>query len=182
MRVLETLHIPVPKWQEVRYPTDISTLRFPVSEYGWTVRTCRQDGMSEMGGFFLNHATEVEVISVLKERSEEFSGQEFYLIYPSWQFSRSFNIVKSEETYDMEMVFGSQKGLAMGREDPIFSIRFFDSHFCNFKLFRGEYDNHTRRYVAKMIRYIRRIGFDRYHAEVAITTKDNIIFYDFIIF
>ena len=103
--------MPTPSWQEVRNTHDIALLRLEDTTYGWTVETCRSDGQRETGGFFQNNVPAKEVRPALAVRSRMFKKGEFYIVYRSWQFLMSFNVVFDDDTYTVEGKYGSQKGI-----------------------------------------------------------------------
>ncbi len=121
--------LPTPRWQEVRSGNDLTRLRLPATEFGWTVRTCRDDGTRETGGFFLNNANQDETTRQIRDRLAAFSPPEFFLVYPSWEFSLSFNVVSFRGMYDLEGTHGSQKGISQGTETPELSLRSHDASF-----------------------------------------------------
>jgi hypothetical protein len=55
LNTLREFGLPTPDWQEVMSPADIGRLNLVDTTYGWTIRTCRNDGRRETGGFFINN-------------------------------------------------------------------------------------------------------------------------------
>src|SRR5690349_9823688 len=93
LKLLENWGLPVPRWQKIMDKDDLRELNLRDSEFGWTIRTCLSNGSRETGGFYLNYGSSDEIISLLEERLHKFSPPEFYLVYPSWNFTFSVNVV-----------------------------------------------------------------------------------------
>src|SRR4051794_29344162 len=99
LETLRSVGLPTPDWQEVRSTEDIAQLRLKATHYGWTIRTCRWDGQREIGGFFMNHVAAPQVPEMLRSRSGMFKKGEFYIVYPSWKFLMSFNVVFDDSIF-----------------------------------------------------------------------------------
>ena len=102
LETLRALALPTPDWQQVRTAKDIVLLRITDTPHGWTIRTCRTDGKRETGGFVRNNVPAACVAQMLERRSDMFQKGEFYIVYPSWKFDMSFNVVFDEPTFIVE--------------------------------------------------------------------------------
>jgi len=179
LQTLRSFGLPTPNWQEVRSVTDIDTLRISVTSRGWTIRTCRTDGQREVGGFFKNHVEAAEVASTLRTRSQKFDQGEFYLVYPSWEFDMSFNVVFDESIFLVEGKRGSQKGISDGTELPEIALRLSSTALSRPEVLIGEYTPAVRSRVSRILSHLKKVPTERYYTEVAVTTERQLFFYEF---
>jgi hypothetical protein len=182
LKGLETLRsfgLPTPDWREVRSTEHIARLRLTDTPYGWTIRTCRSDGQRETGGFFMNHVPAGQVPDVLCSRSDMFDKGEFYIVYPSWKFLMSFNVVFDDSVFIVEGKYGSQKGISDGTEMPDISVQIPVGARSQTTVYIGEYPPSLQSRVARTLAYLRRVPLRRYYSEVAITSKQQVFFYEF---
>lgn len=178
LRTLRAVGLPTPHWQEVSSLEDIARLRLSARSFGWTIRTCRTDGLRETGSFFANNLSVPEVLEVLNERSNLFATGEFYIVYPSWKFVMSFNIVFDDATYIVEGKYGSQKEISDGTKNPEFSLRVSGRGPSETTVLIGNYTLAVERRVRRILSYLRRVPFPRFYSEVAITSAHQVIFYE----
>ncbi|WP_437871690.1 hypothetical protein ACSD7O_00375 [Methylorubrum extorquens] len=175
---LRSRGIPVPHWHVLCVPDDLERVEIGPTEFGWTIRTCRTDGRRETGGFYLNNAAPEQVRRTLSERLTKYTPNEFYLIYPSWKFRFSFNIVMFEDTLDVEVAFGSQKGITMGQDSPALSLRAYDLRLRRCDIFVGTFRDDVRRALLRALGYLRRLDERAYYVEIAVTGSESIVFYE----
>src|ERR1035438_1313375 len=123
LELLRVVGAPVPKWQTARSIHDVDRLRLPSVKFGWTIRTCREDGKRETALFYLNNAGREKVLTVLRQHLRKTNQSQFYIVYPSWRFQFSCNIVLTEQVYCIEGKYGSQKSLSAGKTRPDFALR-----------------------------------------------------------
>lgn len=171
--------LPTPDWQEVRGPADIARLKLIETNYGWTIRTCRNDGHRETGGFFMNRLQPVKVLEVLRDRTAMFEEGEFYIVYRSWTFDMSFNVIFDDATFTVEGAFGSQKGISDGTEMPEIAVRVPFEVRSRPTVYLGNYTSAVQSRISRVLAYLKRIPIERYYAEVAITSEREIFFYEF---
>ncbi|WP_157043205.1 hypothetical protein [Rhodopseudomonas palustris] len=178
LRALRSFGLPTPNWEEVRNHGEIAKLCLSERPFGWTIRTCRTDGQRETGGFFANNLPVEEILRVLNERSNMFGKGEFYIVYPSWKFIMSFNVVFDADAFTVEGKHGSQKGISDGTEMPEVSLRVSGNRRCDAVVYIGDYAPSTERLVRRVLSYLRRVPLPRFYSEVAITTDQQIFFYE----
>jgi hypothetical protein len=179
LRTLREFGLPAPEWQEVRNPADVGRLKLADTPHGWTIRTCRNDGRRETGGFFMNNLPPRNVTKALRGRAQMFEEGEFYIVYPSWKFDMSFNVIFDESTFTVEGKSGSQKGISDGTEMPEISLRIPFGMDSRPTVYLGRYTSAVRSRVLRILSYLRRIPLQRYYTEVAVTSEREIFFYDF---
>jgi hypothetical protein len=181
LKGLETLRafgLPTPKWQEVRSEEDIAALQLGPTSYGWTIRTCRTDGQRETGGFFKNQVSHEDVPAVLHRRADMFGTGEFYIVYPSWRFDMSFNVVFDEGTYIVEGIHGSQKGISDGTQMPEIALQIPEEALLRPVVYIGSYTQPLQAQLGRIISHLRRMPMRRYYTEVALTVDRTIFFYE----
>lgn len=178
LELLRKVGIPVPAWQIVHRENDVDRLIFSEAQEGWSIRTCRTDKEREVGGFYLNYATEDQARKVLYDRITAYAPSEFYLVYPSWRFWFSCNVVLEEQTHIIEGAFGSQKGISSGKEAPEFALTVPLGLRSQTQVYMNELDEEVRLWIWKILRYCRRLPVDRFYVEVAVTRDKKIIFYE----
>jgi hypothetical protein len=177
---LQSNDLPVPKFQKISTKNDINDeLSFDKAPFGWTIRTCKLNGNQEFNLFYKNNISFYEVKEILLDRLDN-NKDEFYIIYHSWDFDFSFNIIKDRDKYIIEGDLGSQKGISLGKEIPKFSL-IMNSHTLtiqqslfstpSFKIKNG---------ILRALRLLRKnVLKDRYYTEVAITKQKQMFFYEF---
>lgn len=174
---MRSLGLPVPNWQVVKDVEELNKLKFQEAEVGWTIRTCREDGVREMGLFYLNYADPSQVIGQLKERFGKPRG-EFYLVYPSWQFRYSCNVVRIQTTYVVEGSYGSQKALAMGERSPDFGLRVPMGMISQAEQYAGSADTEVRSSLGRILHWCDRIPWEDFYTEVALKEDRSHVFYE----
>lgn len=157
---------------------DTATLRLSDTPHGWTIRTCRNDGRRETGGFFMNNVPPGDVPVVLRGRAQMLHEGEFYIVYPSWKFDMSFNIVFDDSMFIVEGKSGSQKRISDGTEQPEIAIRIPLGMQFRTVVHLGSYTPAVRARVGRILSHLKRIPLSRYYAEVAITAERQIFFYE----
>lgn len=177
LRLLQAMSLPVPDFSVVRNLRDAKTLELPDVEYGWTIRTCRGDGKREQGEFFANRVEAGETRDILVHA--DFREGRHYIIYPSWWFMFSANIMGYDNVIYLEWCLGSQKALSMGRENPEFTIESFGGTRPYRFLYGRQPFSEEDRYIKKILHYISRVPLPFFYAEVAVTAKREVFFYEF---
>jgi hypothetical protein len=178
LQTLRSFGLPTPEWQEVRSPADIDRLKLGETPHGWTIRTCRTDGQREIGGFFMNNVQPADVSAVLRGRARKLEEGEFYIVYPSWKFDMSFNVVFDDSMFIVEGKSGSQKGISDGTELPEIAVRIPFGMHSRTVVHIGTYTPAVRSRISRVLSHLRRIPLPRYYTEVAITAEQQIFFYE----
>ena len=181
LKCLRSCQLPTPDWVIVANEPQIHGCRLADTEFGWTVRTCRTDGQRETGGYFRNNLSPKAVEDELIQRTGRFAKGEFYLIYPSWEFFLSFNVVKTEDSYLFEGKYGSQKGISMGADIPDFCAEFPLGIRGLQRQHIAPPDDEAGKYVGPILRYCNRLPWAKFYLEVAVTTRKQIVFYELFI-
>jgi hypothetical protein len=179
LELLRFVGAPVPNWQIAQSIEEVSTLTLPETECGWTIRTCRKDGRREIDLFYLNNASGEEVRRVLADRLSRFGENEFYIVYPSWKFRFSCNIVLRNQTYDIEGKYGSQKSLSAGQTAPDFGLRIPFGMRSEMKCYVGSPSEEVLSWLGRILLWCKRIPRDSFYAEVALTHTPELMFYEF---
>lgn len=179
LQMLRSFGLPTPEWQEVRSQADVGRLRLADPPHGWTIRTCRTDGKSEIGGFFMNNLPAGDVPAILHGRVRKFEEGEFYIVYPSWKFDMSFNVVLDDSLFIVEGKSGSQKGISDGTELPEIAVRIPVGIHLRTEVLIGNYTPAVRSRVMRILSHLKRVPVQRYYTEVAITAERQIFFYEF---
>lgn len=175
---LKVIGAPVPKYQVIHNIADINSLNIWHVKHGWTVRSCRRDGVREIGLLYYNYIPTEEISSLLTRLLEQHSPSLFFIIYPSWKFRLSFNILATENEIIVEGVHGSQKDIAIGSSSPEFSILFTTglSSFLQTNLANAPTD--LRQPLGKSFFFLRKLNLQNVYAEVAVTEDDELLFYE----
>jgi len=179
LKTLREFGLPTPDWQEVAGTADIGRLNLVDTTHGWTIRTCRSDGRRETGGFFMNNLPPGKVADVLRGRAQMFEEGEFYIVYPSWKFDMSFNVILDELTFTVEGKSGSQKGISVGTEMPEIALQLPFGMHSRATVYLGSYTSAVRARVSRVLSYLKKMPLQRYYTEVAITSEREIFFYEF---
>ena len=178
---LKEMGIPVPEFYVIYATADLKNPYFEsIAPYGWTIRTCKKNGINEISLFYKNRITLDELDTIITARLANFSD-EFYIVYHSWDFLFSFNILKSSYEYVVEGEFGSQKNISLGKNSPKFRIRL--DRMTGKQLYDGVLLEHNmKKYIYRAIKYIEEIhSFKNAQAyfEVAITKTGELFFYEY---
>lgn len=178
LNLLKDMRIPVPKLQVVESKDDISLLNLYSVEYGWTIRTCRTDGQMEMGLYYLNNATENTVVESLMSNFEEYQRKYAYIIYPSWSFIFSCNIIFSENNYVIEGANSSQKKISIGKSIPDFSVIIPFGMKSKMIEMIAKPSHEFKENLGVILSYCKAIPFESFYAECAYTSQKELIFYE----
>lgn len=150
-----------------------------IPPFGWTIRTCKKDGKREFNLFYKNNISLSELKEILRDRLSKVDN-EFYIIYHSWDFDFSFNIVKSNNEYIVEGNFGSQKNISIGVGSPMFSIKINAKNFSNQQSFLEEPPLKIKHGFLRALRMLNsNVYLNNYYTEVAITKQKQMFFYEF---
>jgi hypothetical protein len=178
LELLLSIDAPVPSWEVVDRPQDIPRLSDRDARFGWTIRTCRTDGKREMGLFYLNCADSRTAVRVLRERFRGGPRTEFYIVYPSWKFRFSCNVVFREETYYIEGKYASQKELAIGRAGPDFGLIVPLGIRSKMTCYLGTPSDEVMAWLGRILWWCRRVPMDSFYAEVALIHTSSLMFYE----
>ncbi len=178
LELLRLVGAPVPEWQIARFPSDIDRLQLPSVKFGWTIRTCRDDGKRETGLFFLNNANRERVLRTLSQRLRETSRSEFYIVYPSWRFRFSCNVLLKEQIYFIEGKYGSQKSLSAGKARPDFAMRVPFGMRSQLTSYAGNPSDEVLSWLGRILFWCERIPKNSFYAEVALTNVPALVFYE----
>lgn len=178
LKLLKDCYLPTPEWVVVNSERQIQELVLDDNEFGWTIRTCRSDGLRETGGFFKNNLLPLEVRRELHQRAAYFNKGEFYIVYSSWSFFLSFNIVRNGEGYIVEGKHGSQKEISMGSGSPEICLKIPFGMHSRQKRYIGKLDDKAEKHLRRVLGYCRHLPLDEFYLEVAITTNRQIMFYE----
>ncbi|MDL2256642.1 hypothetical protein LJC06_00380 [Bacteroidales bacterium OttesenSCG-928-I14] len=176
---LKNKGFPVPYFLKVESKSQLNDSFFDSNAiYGWTIRTCKKNGLNEMSLFYKNQISKEELFEILDIRLKN-NTDEFYIVYHSWDFWFSFNLIKERYSYIIEGKFGSQKEISLGIEQPFFSL----TYNCIAKTFNSHNnylsENGCIKYILKSINYMERIySNDSYYTEVAVTRNKELFFYE----
>lgn len=176
----ELLHLigaPVPAYQVIRSPNDIDTIRTWQVRHGWSIRSCRLDGVREMGLFYDNYVPAACLREVLKDAFRS-SSKLFFLVYPSWRFRFSCNIVAADCEVLVEGKYGSQKGISMGTDSVDFSLRMPFGFRSLTEILAGHICGEVESRLGQLIYYVRKSMLPHAYAEAALKEDGDLVFYD----
>lgn len=176
---LKNKGFPVPNFLKVESINQLHDSFFDSDAiYGWTIRTCKKNGANEISLFYKNQISKKELFEILEMRLQN-NLNEFYIVYHSWDFSFSFNLIKEKYRYIIEGNLGSQKDISSGTEQPYFSLIYnrIAKTFDKNNIFL--YENDCIKHIVKAINYMESIySNDTYYTEVAVTKKRELLFYE----
>lgn len=178
---LKQAGIPAPEFQTVYGVEDLKNPFFmDTPPYGWTIRTCKKNGINEISLFYKNKISLDELYVIVLDRLARFTD-EFYIVYHSWDFFFSFNILKNKYDYWIEGEFGSQKNISAGKDSPAFNVRI--DRITGKQSFNGVLlEDDAKRNIFQAIQVIEKSNaFDNTQAyfEVAVTKKGELYFYEY---
>jgi hypothetical protein len=171
--------LPIPAFSIFRSLDDVDKTKIGCSKYGWTIRTCSSDGSPERGRFYANYLSSKALRQSLLERLAMYAGKEFYLVYASWMYHLSFNVVLLDMNYIIEGCHGSQKGISLGTDDPELSVVIPYGYRTQSKWYRGRRTTEDEEAIGTLLKWLRRIPDEGYYLEVALTTEGQYLFYEF---
>lgn len=172
--------LPVPELIKIDSLNDIKYLSINDDvRHGWTLRTCKRNGLDEYGLFFQNNMDSKSVIKCLIRRLLE-NDDEYYIVYPSWDMLASYNILAENGKYVIEGGKGSQKGITMAKEIAQYSVVeniIKEEPYEN----NPDYNNQeVNKHINIILEFLRRsIKRDIYYVEVAFTKSGEIYFYEY---
>lgn len=178
LELLRVIGAPVPKWQTVRESRDIGRLRFSQTDCGWTIRTCRNDCRREMGLFYRNYIDPDTAVRVLRERTSKVGLHEFYIVYPSWRFRFSCNVVLRDEIYTIEGKYGSQKSLASGKRGPEFGFEVPYGLRSQMRCYISSPNEEVITWLGRILLWCKHIPRVDFYTEVALTHRSELMFYE----
>jgi len=177
LQYLQIFGLPTPNFQTVYSVKDIENLQLSKAPYGWTIRTCHINGLDEMGLFYRNNLKHTEIEKVLTEKFKT-HGSEFYVVYKSWKFLTSLNVFSENRIFYIEGNYGTQKSISMGKKVPDFVISIPFGLGAFLKKHSGILTEEAEFWVLRVNYYLRKIFWDDFFAEVAVTQKNDIMFYE----
>lgn len=177
---LKTVGLPVPSFQKI---SDINNINedfaLEYAPFGWTIRTCKKNGIREFKLFYKNNISFSELKEILIERLTKYND-EFYIIYHSWDFDYSFNIVKDVNKYIVEGDLGSQKDISTGASSPRFSIIVSSINLTIQQSFLDKPSDKIIKGIFRALKLLQNsIYKERYYTEVAVTKQKQMFFYEF---
>ncbi|MDR1701044.1 MAG: hypothetical protein LBR68_07610 [Lachnoclostridium sp.] len=177
---LSSYGLPMPEFIKIDNPEQLdSPFLLANVKYGWTIRTCKKNGENEMSLFYKNNASFQELKNILISRLSNHKD-EFYVVYPSWDFYFSFNILKTKYIYYIEGKIGSQKSISSGQESPFFLYQYNTIRSSLDKPAREKLTASDKRYLLKAIKLLEAVGiYEDFYTEVAITTRGELFFYEY---
>lgn len=174
---LKELGLPIPNVVKVDAINDINIFKLPETEFGWTIRTCKYNGINEIGLFYKNYIPKDELKNVLNLAFKLKKTDEFYIIYPSWEFIFSCNIVIDSNQIILEGKYGSQKTISKGKDTGDFRI-IFDKNNRK-KMLVGNVKPIIMGAIQRILNLLEIINNVNSYLEVCLTTKNKLIFYEF---
>jgi hypothetical protein len=178
LELLRSIGAPVPNWQVVRTALDVDDLKLPATETGWTVRSCWLESRREMGLFYGNYLESGSVAEILRKQFVKVGSSRFFIVYPSWLFRFSCNIVFQEQTFIVEGKFGSQKSLSIGASTPDFGLRIPFGFRSQMDCYTGSPNDEVLQYLGRILWWCRRIPYGFFYTEVALTSNSTLMFYE----
>jgi|GEM_PF-5087480 len=176
--LLEIFGLPAPRFRKVRSVADIQNLALHDVPFGWTIRTCRHDGLNEFSLFNKNYLSASEAKATLLKRFSQLRSDEFYVVYESWEFYISMNIAYEDMKYIIEGNYSSQESISKGKGYADFTI-FFPSRLLSSRdEERGFITDECRQWITRIVGLTRRIQMDSFYVEVAVTKERRIVFYE----
>ncbi|HPX75675.1 MAG TPA: hypothetical protein PLW77_03740 [Bacteroidales bacterium] len=172
--------LPVPAFIKISNINDIKKdWEFDVVPFGWTIRTCKVNGINEFNLFYKNNISFKELKIILSERLQKHTD-EFYIIYPSWDFDFSFNIIKERNEYIVEGDIGSQKEISLGSRMPKFSLIINSSTLTVQQSFLSYPSKNILDGIFRVLKLLKNnVIKERYYTEVVFTKQNQIFFYEF---
>lgn len=172
--------LPVPSFYKISNINDIGVdWEFEVAPFGWTIRTCKKNGMNEFNLFYKNNVKFNEIKTIVTDRLQNYID-EFYIIYHSWAFDFSINIIKDRNKYITEGNFGSQKEISLGSTIPNFSL-VLNSNTLEIQQSLLSYpSNNILNGIFRALRLLKsNVPRERFYTEVAFTKQKQMYFYEF---
>ena len=111
---IHNMGLPHPKWEFIKNHSDLKYVGSDDEYIGWTIRTCLDEGGDE---FYLPHADwlkKEEIEKKIREFKEKIGEEATFVVYPSWEFNKSANIMFTEDKIVVEAVKGTISKLLYG--------------------------------------------------------------------
>lgn len=176
--LLQLIGAPAPQYQIIKSQKDVDSMRTWQVKHGWSIRSCRIDGVREMGLFYKNYVQTSCLADELSSAISTFSSTLFFLVYPSWRFRFSCNVVVSDFEVFVEGKFGSQKGVAMGTELADFSLRIPFGFRSMTEVLAGHLNEDVESRLGQLIHYTKKSQLSYPYAEAALKEDGDLVFYD----
>ncbi|MCO5162568.1 MAG: hypothetical protein M9939_15655 [Mesorhizobium sp.] len=175
LELLAAYGLPVPRWTHVVEADDLATPLPAKAPNGWTVRTVRKDGAREIGSYFANHVVEEALVPLINARLQRHGDVEGYIVYPSWQPVAFLNILCDWEGYTVEGALDEKTLVSRGHDAPHFTCRVdrYERHPAV-----AEVPERLRSGTQKILSWCRKLPFDTFYTEAAITGDQGIMFYE----
>jgi hypothetical protein len=177
---LKETGLPVPSFVKISNINDIKDdWGFEVAPFGWTIRTCKKNGINEFNLFYKNNISFKEIKTIVSERLQNHID-EFYIIYHSWDFDFSFNIIKDNTQYITEGDIGSQKEISLGSAMPKFSLVLNSNTLAVQQSFLSYPSSNISDGIFRALRLLKNnVSKERFYTEVAFTKQKQMYFYEF---
>jgi len=179
LKYLKNQKLPVPDFLIVKSISVLNDKFFnKQAPFGWTLRTCKKSGQDEISLFYKNNISLYILKKTLFNRLNKYSD-EFYVVYPSWDFDFSFNILKTRYEYIIEGEMGSQKVISSGIKNPNFTI-IVNSQDLRIKFLQSNLIPKIRTGIFRALKLLaKNIYLKTYYTEVVITKEKQLYFYEF---
>jgi len=176
---LKNQQLPVPDFLIVKSISSLNDNFFnKEAPFDWTIRTCKKNGQDEISLFYKNNISLNILKKILFERLKIYSD-EFYIVYPSWDFDFSFNILKTRYEYIIEGEMGSQKAISSGIVNPNYTI-IISSLDLRIKYFQPNLIPKIKKGIYRVLKLLLNNIYNKtYYTEVAITKQNQLYFYEF---
>jgi len=180
LQYLKKRGLPVPLFRRISNIKDLNEdFGLEAAPFGWTIRTCKKNGLNEFNLFYKNKISFKGLKELLSLRLNE-NIDEFYIIYHSWDFDYSFNVIKDKGFFIVEGNLGSQKEISKGSEIPEFSIMVNSDNLTIVQSYLIDPSLNERIGIMRALRLLKKnIDKERYYSEVAITKQKEMFFYEF---
>ena len=179
LKLIELLDLPHPDWEFIRSSTELKKFYEKEAKYGWTVRSCLPGSEEVLYLPHKNWAKKEEVPNIIDEFQRKLNGRAIFVVYPSWEFVKSGNILISENEITLEGVYGFLGSLLRGEKAPDATYT-SDRFNISFKLKNGDPNFLDTRYKRRIERVLVNVTTHNILLEWSITTEDELFFHDLI--
>jgi hypothetical protein len=177
IKLIELFELPHPDWEFVRSSIELKKLYKKEAKYGWTVRSCLPGSEEVLYLPHKNWAEKEKVPKLVDKFQKELNGKAILVVYPSWEFVKSGNILISENEITLEGVYGFLGSLLRGERDPDATYT-SDRYNISFKLKRGDPNFLNLRDRRRIGRALLNVTTNNVQLEWSLTTDDELFFHD----
>ena len=178
LQLLNVYGLPTPSIQFVKVKSEIETLQLAEAPHGWTIRTCSKNGIDEFGLFNRNYLSSTKVKEELENRYRYGSDDYYYIVYPSWKFLLSMNILLVGIEFIIEGNYSSQESISKGTGLPDFSLIVPMGFLSKIEMKNGSLTLEVKNYIVRILNLLKNLPFESYYTEVAVKQDGDIIFYE----